>query len=88
MQTARLVITRQRLATAAGVVFVTLENEPGYANRIVWSSLVEQQRKELLSPGLLGVIGEVQREGRVVHVLARKLERLLGRLARQSRDFH
>ncbi len=72
--TAGLVITRQRPGTATGVVFVTLEDETGYVNLIVWSSLVESQRKELLGSRLLGVIGEVQREGRVVHVLARTLE--------------
>lgn len=91
MRTAGLVITRQRPGTATGVVFVTLEDETGYVNLIVWSSLVEEQRKELLGSRLLGVIGEVQREGRVVHVLARELRdhtRLLGRLATQSRDFH
>ncbi|MCA1853495.1 MAG: hypothetical protein LC647_14200, partial [Beggiatoa sp.] len=91
VRTAGLVITRQRPGTATGVVFVTLEDETGYVNLIVWSSLVEEQRKELLGSRLLGVIGEVQREGRVVHVLARELRdhtRLLGRLATQSRDFH
>ncbi len=91
VRTAGLVIMRQRPGTATGVVFVTLEDETGYVNLIVWSSLVEQQRKALLGSRLLGVVGEVQREGRVVHVLARTLEdhtRLLGRLATQSRDFH
>ncbi|MGH8581593.1 MAG: error-prone DNA polymerase [Gammaproteobacteria bacterium] len=91
VRTAGLVITRQRPGTATGVVFVTLEDETGYVNLIVWSSLVEQQRKELLGSRLLGVIGEVQREGRVVHVLARTLEdhtRLLGRLSTRPREFH
>ncbi len=91
VRAAGLVITRQRPGTATGVVFVTLEDETGYLNLIVWSSLVDKQRKELLGSRLLGVTGEVQREGAVVHVLARKLEdhtRLLGRLSTQSRDFH
>lgn len=91
MRTAGLVITRQRPGTATGVVFVTLEDETGYVNLIVWSSLVERQRKELLGSRLLGVIGEVQREGEVVHVLARTLEdhtHLLGRLSTRPRDFH
>jgi len=91
VRAAGLVITRQRPGTATGVVFVTLEDETGYLNLIVWSSLVDKQRKELLGSRLLGVIGEVQREGEVVHVLARKLEDhtdLLGRLSTQSRDFH
>lgn len=91
VRAAGLVITRQRPGTATGVVFVTLEDETGYLNLIVWSRLVDKQRKELLGSRLLAVIGEVQREGEVVHVLARKLEdhtELLGRLSTQSRDFH
>ncbi|MBA3493147.1 MAG: error-prone DNA polymerase, partial [Gammaproteobacteria bacterium] len=91
VRAAGLVITRQRPGTATGVVFVTLEDETGYLNLIVWSSLVDKQRKELLGSRLLGVTGEVQRDGEVVHVLARKLEdhtNLLGRLSTQSRDFH
>ncbi|MGH8521026.1 MAG: error-prone DNA polymerase [Gammaproteobacteria bacterium] len=91
VRAAGLVITRQRPGTATGVVFVTLEDETGCLNLIVWSRLVDSQRKELLGSRLLGVTGEVQREGEVVHVLARKLEDhtdLLGRLSTQSRDFH
>jgi error-prone DNA polymerase len=91
VRTAGLVITRQRPGTATGVVFVTLEDETGYVNLIVWSTLVERQRKALLGSRLLGVTGEVQREGGVVHVLARTLEDhtpLLGRLATRPRDFH
>ena len=91
VRAAGLVITRQRPGTATGVVFVTLEDETGYLNLIVWSSLVDKQRKELLGSRLLGVTGEVQRNGEVVHVLARKLEdhtELLGRLSTQSRAFH
>ena len=91
IRTAGLVITRQRPGTATGVVFVTLEDETGVINLIVWSSLVETQRRELLNARLLGVDGEVQREGEVIHVIAKRLEdhtALLGRLATQSRDFH
>ncbi|MGH8614112.1 MAG: error-prone DNA polymerase [Gammaproteobacteria bacterium] len=91
VHTIGLVITRQRPGTATGVVFVTLEDETGYINLIIWSSLVEQQRKELLGGRLLGVVGEVQREGEVVHVLARRLHDhtlLLGRLVTASRNFH
>jgi error-prone DNA polymerase len=89
--TAGLVTCRQRPATASGVIFVTLEDETGYVNLIVWNDLAERQRKELLGSRLLGVRGQVQREGRVVHVLARKLEDLspmLGRLSIDSHDFH
>ncbi|MEQ9061513.1 MAG: error-prone DNA polymerase [Gammaproteobacteria bacterium] len=88
---AGLVTMRQRPGTATGVVFVTLEDETGTINLVVWSSLVEAQRRELLHARLLGVTGEVQREGEVIHVLARRLEDhsvLLGELTTRSRDFH
>jgi len=60
-------------------------------NLIVWSSLVESQRRVLLGADLMGVVGEVQREGEVVHVIAKRLidhSALLRRLAVESRDFH
>jgi len=91
IRTAGIVTCRQRPATASGVIFVTLEDETGYVNLIVWNDLADSQRRELLGSKLLGVHGEVQRQGRVVHVLARKLEdmsALLGRLATASHDFH
>ncbi|MBI2802971.1 MAG: error-prone DNA polymerase [Gammaproteobacteria bacterium] len=91
VRTAGLVISRQRPETATGVVFVTLEDETGVINLIVWSSLVETQRRELLGARLLGVSGQVQREGIVVHLIAERLfdhSALLGRLSVESRDFH
>jgi error-prone DNA polymerase len=91
IRTAGIVTCRQRPATASGVIFVTLEDETGYVNLIVWNDLAERQRRELLGSRLLAVAGEVQREGRVVHVLARRLEDLsplLGRLSTASHDFH
>jgi error-prone DNA polymerase len=90
-RTAGIVTCRQRPGTAKGVVFVTLEDETGYTNVVVWSKLVEKQRRELLGSSLLGVEGEIQREGNVVHLVAHRLvdhSRLLGRLAIASRDFH
>jgi error-prone DNA polymerase len=91
VQVAGLVLSRQRPGTATGVVFVTLEDETGVINVIVWSSLVETQRRELLSARLMRVAGKVQREGLVVHILAERLfdhSPLLGRLSIESRDFH
>ncbi len=91
VHTAGLVITRQRPGTATGVVFITLEDETGSINLIVWSRLVESQRREVLGSRLLGVIGQVQREGEVVHVIAKRLldhSAMLGSLATTSRDFH
>jgi error-prone DNA polymerase len=91
IRTAGIVTCRQRPATASGVIFVTLEDEAGHVNVIVWNDLAERQRRELIGSRLLGVHGEVQRQGRVVHILAKKLEDLsplLGRLATSSHDFH
>jgi error-prone DNA polymerase len=91
IRTAGIVTCRQRPATASGVIFVTLEDETGHVNLVVWNDLAERQRRELLGSRLLAVSGQVQKEGLVVHVLARKLEDLspmLGRLATASHDFH
>jgi error-prone DNA polymerase len=85
-----LVTCRQRPGTASGVVFLTLEDETGLANVIVHPGLVERQRQELLGARLLGVLGVLQREGEVVHLLAKRLvdhTTLLGRLPTASRDF-
>ena len=88
---AGLVTCRQRPDTASGVVFVTLEDETGCMNVVVWRRLVESQRSELLGARLLGVEGVVERDGEVVHLVARRLSDysgLLGPLAAASRDFH
>ncbi len=86
-----IVTGRQRPDTASGVVFVTLEDETGYVNVVVWSALVERQRRELLAARLMAVHGTIEREGEVVHLVARRLtdhSPLLGRLLTRSRDFH
>lgn len=88
---AGIVTGRQRPGTATGVVFVTLEDESGLANVVVHADLVERQRRELLGARLLGVFGQVQREGEVVHLVAKRfvdLTHLLGSLPTASRDFH
>jgi error-prone DNA polymerase len=88
---AGIVTCRQRPGTASGVVFLTLEDETGLANVIVHPKLAEGQRRELLSARLLGVLGVLQREGEVVHLIAKRLvdhSELLGRLTTSSRDFH
>ena len=88
---AGIVIGRQRPDTASSVVFVTLEDETGCVNVIVWRDLGERQRRELLCARLMAVYGAVEREGEVVHVIARRLadhSELLDRLATSSRDFH
>jgi error-prone DNA polymerase len=87
-----MVVGRQRPGTAKGVLFLTLEDETGNVNVIVWPKLVEQQRKEAFGAGLLAVYGVWQRQGGVQHLIAKRLvdlTHLLGRLgAVPSRDFH
>jgi error-prone DNA polymerase len=86
-----LVTGRQRPGTASGVTFVTLEDETGMVNVIVWRDLAERQRKELLRSSLLTVYGTLEREGEVVHLIAGRLRdqtALLGKLVTRSRDFH
>jgi error-prone DNA polymerase len=88
---AGLVTCRQRPDTASGVIFVTLEDETGCMNIVVWRDLVDRQRRELLGARLMGVAGVVERDGEVVHLVARRLSdysALLGPLAAGSRDFH
>jgi len=85
-----IVTVRQRPGTAKGVLFMTLEDETGNVNVIVWPSLVEQQRKEVLGATLLGVYGVWQRQGEVRHLVAKRLvdmSLLLGRLDTTSRNF-
>lgn len=85
-----IVTHRQRPETAKGVVFVTLEDETGAVNIIVWPAVAEAQRKPLLASTLLTVYGIWQREGEVRHLVARKLldhSELLQGLASRSRNF-
>ncbi len=87
---AGLVITRQHPSTARGVIFLTLEDESGVLNVIVWPGHVDRFRKEVFHGRLLIVDGTLQREGEVIHVIARRLEdrgALLGPLDAPSRDF-
>jgi len=86
-----LVTGRQRPGTASGVTFVTLEDETGMVNVIVWRDLAERQRKELLRSNLLTVYGTLERAGEVVHLIAGRLRdqsAMLGKLTTRSRDFH
>jgi error-prone DNA polymerase len=90
VRVAGLVVTRQKPATASGVTFVTLEDDTGNINLIVWKRVGEAQRAALLRSRLLEVGGRLQREGEVTHVIAERLtdrSRLLGALRVQSRDF-
>jgi len=91
VRVAGLVITRQRPDSASGVTFVTLEDESGSVNIVVWRQLGEKQRRELVGSRLLEVRGALQRESGVTHVIASRLvdrTRQLGDLVPRSRDFH
>ncbi|MEW9583292.1 error-prone DNA polymerase [Paraburkholderia sp. DGU8] len=85
-----IVTVRQRPGTAKGVMFVTLEDETGNVNVIVWPGLLETQRKEALGASLLAVYGVWQCQGEVRHLVAQRLvdmSHLLGGLVSTSRDF-
>jgi error-prone DNA polymerase len=70
---AGLVLVRQRPGTASGVVFVTIEDEHGIANLVVWPKVFEAHRRIVMGSRLLGVRGRVQREGLVIHLVAEQL---------------
>jgi len=91
IRVAGLVTCRQRPATDSGVTFVTLEDEHGCVNVVVWRALAERQRRELLSSRLLGIYGKVERQAGVIHLIAARLidhSGLLGSLTVRSHDFH
>ena len=73
---AGLVILRQRPGTAKGVIFITLEDETGVVNIIVWRHIYETFRRAVISGRMLRVTGRVQRAHSVIHVLAEKIEDL------------
>jgi error-prone DNA polymerase len=78
---AGLVLVRQRPGSAKGVIFMTLEDETGFSNCVVWARAFERFRKVLMTSTLLMVRGRLQREGEVVHVVAEDLRSLDDRLA-------
>ena len=89
-RSAGLVTVRQGPPTAHGTVFVTLEDEHGPMNVIVWQRVAQEYRRVLIESVLLGIEGEVQAQGDVRHLVARRLvdySDLLPELASQSRDF-
>jgi error-prone DNA polymerase len=91
IDTAGLVINRQRPASANEVTFVTLEDETGFLNLIVWRQVAERYRQPLLRATLLRVRARVQRQSGVTHLIVRALSddsALLGGLRGRSRDFH
>ncbi|MNE02518.1 Error-prone DNA polymerase [compost metagenome] len=91
LSVAGLVTGRQRPQTASGVTFVTLEDEHGMINVVVWKALAERQRRALIQSRLLQVYGRFETVDGVRHVIARRLQdltHLLTGLDVRSRDFH
>lgn len=98
LRTAGLAVTRQRPGTASGVVFITLEDETGVVNLVVWPQVFEANRALCMRGRLIGVEGRLQRDGMVIHLVAERLVDLSphlaallpdgGHLAVASRDFH
>lgn len=89
VKVAGLVLVRQRPGTAGGVCFITIEDETGYSNLVVFEKLFQTYRKEILHSRLLMVEGRLQREGQVVHVIVSKcfdFTKMLGKLVQRQAD--
>jgi error-prone DNA polymerase len=88
---AGLITVRQRPGTASGVTFVTLEDETGTVNVVVWQQLAQRQRRELLNSIVLGIEGRLQRQQGVQHIIAQRLHDMSGLLNgidAPARNFH
>lgn len=78
---AGLVLVRQKPGSAKGVMFITIEDETGPANIVVWPKVFERQRRVVLGASMMGINGKIQREGDVVHLIAEQLFDLTGDLS-------
>jgi error-prone DNA polymerase len=72
VKVAGLVLVRQRPGTASGICFMTIEDETGFANLVIWETLFEKFRKEIIQSRLIMVEGKVQIEGEVIHVIVQR----------------
>ena len=81
LEAAGLVLVRQRPGSAKGVMFITLEDETGIANLVVWPQVFEKFRRVVMSASMIAVRGRIQREGEVVHLVAQRLLDLSPELA-------
>lgn len=82
LEIAGLVLVRQRPGTASGVLFITLEDETGAANLVVWKDRFDTYRREILAAQLMAAKGRVQREGEVVHLIVQKVANISAELLR------
>ncbi|MXN48638.1 DNA polymerase III subunit alpha [Shinella kummerowiae] len=90
LMTGGLVLVRQRPGSAKGVMFMTLEDEVGIVNAVIWPKVFERQRRLLLSASMVAINGKIQREGDVVHLVAQRLFDLaedLGQLGERGEAF-
>ena len=90
LEAAGIILVRQRPGSAKGVMFITLEDETGIANVVVWQKVFEQFRRVVLSSGMIAVHGRIQREGEVVHLVAHRitdLSRDLASVGEREEDF-
>ncbi len=85
LEAAGIILVRQRPGSAKGVLFVTLEDETGIANLVVWQKVFEQYRRVILSSSMIAVKGRIQREGEVVHLVAHRIVDLSRDLASVGR---
>jgi len=81
VELAGIVLVRQKPGSAKGVMFITLEDETNVANLVVWTKAFEANRRIVLGASMMGVRGQVQREGEVIHLIAQRLEDLSPLLA-------
>jgi len=81
VEAAGIVLVRQMPGSAKGVMFITLEDESGIANLVVWPAIIEKQRRVILSAAMMAAYGRIQRVGDVVHLVAQRLTDLSSELA-------
>jgi error-prone DNA polymerase len=81
LEAAGLVLVRQRPGSAKGVMFITLEDETGIANLVVWPQVFEKFRRVVMSASMIAARGRIQREGEVVHLVAHRLVDLSAEIA-------
>ncbi len=89
LQVDGLVLVRQRPGTAKGICFMTIEDETGFANLVIFKNLFEKYRKEILQSRLIMVEGQLQREGKVIHVIVKRcydLSKLLRNLTAANNE--
>jgi error-prone DNA polymerase len=78
---AGIVLVRQMPGSAKGVIFITIEDDTGIANLVVWPKIFDEQRRTILGSGMMAVYGRIQRVGEVVHLVAHRLTDLSAELA-------